>query len=397
MFQTDVKTDQLLRLGAAGALAYCSYAMCRSPVLPLFARDLGAGPEAVGFIVGASTLTGVFLKFPAGALSDVLGRRAMLLAAATVFAALPFMYVMVAGLGALVAIRFVHGSATATFGPVAAATLSDLAPPDRRGAWLSTYSSLQGAGQAFGPVLAGFLIVQNSYDRAFVASGIIGAGALALLLGRPGSAETPHEPGISVWRRFRRGLLDVAQDARILTTSLAQAAQFLLNGTVNAFLPLFAREALALNAFQIGLLFGVQTVCTLAARPIFGAWSDRHGRRPAIMAGLLVCAIAILGIAEADGFGSVLALAALYGTGLAVTTSATSAYITDLSRRARYGAAHGIFGTIYDVGDALGPILAGVLVAWLDYRWMFRTMAVGAMALGLAFAGLSRRWKPDVT
>ena len=57
------------------------------------------------------------------------------------------------------------------------------------------------------------------------------------------------------------------------------------------------------------------------------------------------------------------------------TTSATSAYITDLARRARYGAAHGVFGTIYDIGDALGPIAAGLLVAGVGYGWMFQIMA----------------------
>ena len=49
---------------------------------------------------------------------------------------------------ALILLRFVHGSATAIFGPVASATLSDIAPPSNRGAWLSTYSAAQGAGQA---------------------------------------------------------------------------------------------------------------------------------------------------------------------------------------------------------------------------------------------------------
>ena len=46
-------------LCATGFVAYCSYAMCRSPLLPLFARDLGAEPALIGVIVGASTLTGI--------------------------------------------------------------------------------------------------------------------------------------------------------------------------------------------------------------------------------------------------------------------------------------------------------------------------------------------------
>jgi hypothetical protein len=58
----------LIRLCAAGFVAYCSYAICRTPLLPLFARELGAGPALIGFVIGASTLTGIVVKLPAGAL-----------------------------------------------------------------------------------------------------------------------------------------------------------------------------------------------------------------------------------------------------------------------------------------------------------------------------------------
>ena len=63
--------------------------------------------------MGASTLTGVFLKLPAGALSDLFGRRRLLVAGALVFATLPFSYLAVSTLAWLVVLRFLHGSATA--------------------------------------------------------------------------------------------------------------------------------------------------------------------------------------------------------------------------------------------------------------------------------------------
>lgn len=119
----------LARLCAAGFVAYCSYAICRTPLLPLFARELGAGPSLIGFVMGASTLTGIVVKLPAGALSDIFGRRRLLLAGAVVFATLPFTYLAASTLLVLILLRFAHGSATAIFGPVASATLSDIAPP----------------------------------------------------------------------------------------------------------------------------------------------------------------------------------------------------------------------------------------------------------------------------
>jgi MFS family permease len=364
--------------------------MCRSPVLPLFARQLGASPELVGFVVGASTLTGIFLKFPAGTLSDVIGRKTMLLAAGAVFATLPFMYLGVASVVTLILIRLVHGGATAIFGPVASATVSDLAPVEKRGHWLGWYSTAQGVGQALGPVLAGSLIVAVSFDRAFLASGLIGLMALGVAAFWPRTSSHP-ESG-SLWQRFKTGIVEVARDRRVLTTSVAQAAQFFLNGSLNAFLPLYAAETIGLNAFRIGMIFGVQTVGTLVARPWFGAISDRAGRRPVIVSGLLACATAIAMLSFAAGFASLLAAALAYGIGLAITTSATAAYVTDLSKRTRYGAAHGVFGTIYDVGDAAGPIAAGFLVAAFGYRGMFRVIATVAVTLAGAFFWLSRDW-----
>lgn len=65
-----------LTLILAGLLARCSYQMARSPVLPRFAQDLGAAPELIGLIVAASTISGVLIKLPAGALPTSWGASA---------------------------------------------------------------------------------------------------------------------------------------------------------------------------------------------------------------------------------------------------------------------------------------------------------------------------------
>ena len=171
---------------------------------------------------------------------------------------------------------------------------------------------------------------------------------------------------------------------------MAQAAQFVLNGTLNAFLPLFAQDELGLSSAQLGWLFGLQTMTTLVTRPMMGMISDRVGRSGVIVTGLTLSSAAVLLVSLATSVSTLLTAVLLYAVGVAVTTAATSAFITDLSRRARYGAAHGVFGTIYDVGDALGPIVAGLLVATVGYVLMFQLMAGAALAMAIAFAVFSR-------
>ena len=80
----------------------------------------------------------------------------------------------------------------------------------------------------------------------------------------------------------------------------------------------------------------------------------------------------------------------VYAAGVAITTAATSAFITDVTRRDRYGAAHGVFGTLYDVGDAFGPIAAGLLVAAVGYERMFQVMAILVLTMAVAFVVASR-------
>jgi MFS family permease len=386
----------LLRLCAAAFVAYSSYAICRTPLLPLFASELGAAPSLIGFVMAASTLTGAFVKLPAGALSDLLGRRRLLLAGAVVFATLPFTYLAVSSLTLLVVLRFVHGSATAIFGPVAAASLSDLAPPTARGTWLSTYSTVQGAGQTLGPVVAGYLIAAGRFDLAFVLAGTIGLAVPLIVAGWQAGppAGTTHRS----WDEFKRGVVEVGSDRLVLATSGAQAAQFVLHGTLSAFLPLYGRDVIGMTAAELGWLFGIQTMTTLSVRPLVGFLSDRAGRQWLIVTGLTLCSLTMFSLPLADKASILVVIVMVYAAGAATTTAATSAFITDVTRRARYGAAHGVFGTIYDVGDALGPIAAGLLVVAVGYARMFQVMGVVALSMVVIFSIATRpRSAPGVS
>ena len=374
---------------AAGFAAYCSYAICRSPLLPLFARELGADARQIGFIVGASTLTGVVGKLPAGAWSDIVGRRALLVTGAAVFAVMPFTYLAVSGLGLLITLRVVHGSATAIFGPVASASLSDIAPSHRRATWLSAYSTVQGSGQAIGPVLAGYLIAMRRFDLAFLLAGAIALSTPIIVWRWPATNRRSGSSDRSPLRQFSDGIKEVAREPRVLAASLAQWAQFLLNGALNAFLPLYAIEVVGMGPAAVGWMFALQTVTTLATRPLIGMLSDRIGRRSVIVTGLTACSAAVWMISSAGSVSVLIAAVFVYAAGVAITTAATSAYVTDVAPRARYGAAHGVFGTIYDVGDAAGPILAGLLVAAWGYAPMFQIMAVGAISAAAGFSMFS--------
>lgn len=372
----DLPKDRRLYLSLCGTAlaAYASYSLVRTPVLPLFAREQGLSTSMVGLVVAASTITGIFLKLPAGALSDVFGRRRMLIAGALVFAVSPFFYLLPHSAVTLLALRFVHGSATAIFGPVMAAVISDLAPRARRGSWLGTYSAAQSAGNASGQLLGGTLLSLGGFAYPFVAGGVCGVMAL-IVLPRIGSP-SQEEMGVPVFTRLREGLHAILTDRTILLVSLATAGQYVGNGALNGFLPLYAREAAGLEAWQVGILFGAQTGCVLAFRPMLGTLSDRWGRPPLMIAGMLTSAVLLFALPLLQSFASLIVLTSLYGAAFAATSATSMAWITDLASQRNFGTAHGAYGTIFDVGDATGPIAAGLLINSFGYTVGFRMLTL---------------------
>jgi MFS transporter, DHA1 family, multidrug resistance protein len=243
-------------------------------------------------------------------------------------------------------------------------------------------------GQAAGPIIAGYFVGRGQIERAFVVSGLLALSVPAIVARWPQTA--PAQPQDGRWGQFVSGVGQVLHEPLILITSMAQAAQFILHGTLSAFLPLYARETLGLSAWQIGWLFGLQTITTLSTRPIIGITSDRLGRRGVIAAGLLSCSGGVFLVSLAGSFAELLPGVCVYAVGVAVTSAAASAYITDLTQRTTYGAAHGVFGTIYDIGDASGPILGGVLVAAVGYAHTFQVMAAIVLVASVFFLMATR-------
>ena len=130
------------------------------------------------------------------------------------------------------------------------------------------YSTAQGAGQALGPALAGYLIAAGRFYLAFAAAGLIGVGVPIIVAGWGGTPETifTREP----WLEFKRGVAEVGRDRLVLITSGAQAAQFVLNGTLNAFFPLVRERGARAERHAVGMAVRLQTLTTLAVRPVIG-------------------------------------------------------------------------------------------------------------------------------
>lgn len=387
--------------------------MSKSPVLPLFAKDyLHVADSVLGLIAAASTVVGIIVSLPAGALSDIFGRRAVLLASMFVFATAPFLYLFVHSAEALVAVRIYHGLATAIFGPVALAYVADLAK-SRRAERMGWYSSATLLGRSVAPMLGGGLIslfavagtpTGPSYHAVYVGCAV--AGVLALV----GSWWLPQGPqavaaaaeGLCTTPSLRSclaqigdGLKVVARSRVILTTSVTEALQYLAFGAVETFLPLYAKSK-GVSEWQIGIIFGAQVLTLALTKPLSGRESDRLGRRAVIAAGLGLNAVALVALTVYPTFWGFLIGATLFGLAMSVVTASTSALVADVSRAHHYGTSLGVLSTIMDVGQAAGPVVTGLMIPVLAYAATYRVLALVMVVAMLGFLALTVRLQAEI-
>jgi len=386
------RISPFLMLCIMGGLAIFSSTMSKNPALPLFIRSLDVPESTVGFIAAASTVVGIVVSIPAGILSDIFGRRRVILIAAVVFATAPFLYLLITDPWQLVLVRIYHGLATAILGPVAMAAVADTFRKDR-GEKMAWYSSATMVGRFVAPFVGGLLIFGDDFRWVYLADGFAGVLALIAAVRLPLSTNVSASAGEALKRqrgKYSQDLAFVVKHPGILATSGIEAVQYFAFGAIETFLPIYLNEQRGYSSWEIGILFTAQILAATFTKPIMGKLSDRYGRLPMITAGLALGGLATGLILFSNNYIELIICIAFFGLGLATVTASTSALVADLSRAYSRGGAMGILSSIMDIGQSAGPMVTGVLVSAYSYRLAFGAVGIGLVIVALLY-GLGMR------
>ncbi len=382
-------------LCAIGLLAIFSSTISKNPALPLLVTHIGGDQMAVGFIAGMSALTGILFSFPAGYLSDRIGRYRMLLMSGCVFATVPFFYLFVTDVWQIAIIRFYHGLATAIFGPVAMACVADLYQGSRgeKMGWFSTATLLgRFSAPALGGIILAFSATQDTYGftTLYLVCGAAGLGALSAMVLLPKNNEDSPVPQIKKNNEgLRKGIKTLVSDSGIMMTCGVEAAILFSYGIFETFLPLRGLK-IGLSTWEIGICISSQIITIAVSKPVLGRFSDRHGRPLQIIWGTIIAGGCMLMLAFSFSFLTLLASSILLGVSISIVTSASAAHIADLSKAGNHGAAMGMLGSIMDIGHTVGPIVGGVLAVSFSLTHSFLSGAAMLMISAFSFIYLHK-------
>lgn len=374
-----MKNVAIAKITIADFIVRAGYQMGKTPLLPILAASLGATDVLLGMIVSVSTLTGMLTKPLFGLLSDRQGRKLWIVLGTLLFAGVPFLYRFIDTPGQLVALRLLHGTATAIYGPVTVAYVAERGGK-RKAEQLGWFGMARSGGYVVGPLAAGMLLLWNDPADVFAVIGLLSLLAFipVFLL-----EETTQYATRNTQYEIRSRLRIPYSVLRIPSVWLSggmEATVYIATYAIKAFLPIYALTA-GYNTAQIGLFFTVQEGVHLLVKPLAGRWGDRMGYYRAIALGMAGLAGTLPLLTLLSSGWALLGLAVLFGGLQALIFPATVALVADQIEPENLGAGLGIVGTLDNAGKVAGPVLGGLLIAGLGYAGMLWLLA-GLLGVG---------------
>jgi MFS family permease len=365
--------------------------------LPLVGRQdfgLASSTAVLSFIVAFGVVKAL-TNLAAGTLAERAGRRRLLIAGWTAALPVPVLIAVAPSWAWVVVANALLGVNQGLAWSMTVVMKIDLVGPKRRGLALGLNEAAGYGGVAIAAGVSGLLASQFAARHVLVVAGaaiaVIGFVLSVLFVrdtaahvaleqaGHPGSDDQPAPP--------RLGQAFAAASYRIpalRSCSQAGLVNNLNDGLAWGLVPLFL-AARGAGAASIGLVAAVYPGVWSAAQIATGHWSDHVGRKPLIVAGMLLQAIALGALALSDGnvaIATVTGVALGLGTALVYPTliAAMSDAVTPIARAPVVG----VYRFCRDMGYALGAVIAGTVADALGYG--------GAIAIVAALTAASGLW-----
>jgi MFS family permease len=165
----------------AGFASFFVLSGIRSTVLPLYSTQvLRLNAEAVGQIIGVTSLVNSILLFPSGLLTDTVSRRGMLMGGFALFSVSLCGFLIWSTHPFLLLAAGILGAASAAVGPSRMAVVTEHAPPDAKGTAMGLYRTFQSFAFLLGPLVSGVVYETNALAPFFV-SLVVCAAAIGVI------------------------------------------------------------------------------------------------------------------------------------------------------------------------------------------------------------------------
>ncbi len=337
-------------------------------LLPFITQDLGLTYAEAGALVAVFHLSSVIANFGSGLVVDVTGRRVLFqVVALLVGGGALLAFGGAEGLLWLGALVVLIGGSNNLWHPAAISYVSRRFPR-QRGYALSIHALGASLGDTAAPLATGALLVSLTWQGT-AAVGALPVLGVAVVLGLfLRASEAPRrgvaERGMGLGA-YLGGLGKLVRDKTVLGLCLMAGFRTTTQNVLLVFLPLYLAHDLKLGPLWVGLALTAMQVGGLIATPVAGAWSDRAGRRPVVLAGLSMTTIIIFALTLTGNGLVFIAGISLLGFGLFAVRPVVHSWLMDLTPPSLGGSATSVmFGTQAGLSALVLAIGGLVADAW---------------------------------
>ncbi|HZQ78126.1 MAG TPA: MFS transporter [Acidimicrobiia bacterium] len=373
-------------------------------ILPLLAKrvfGLGAFTATATFVV-AFGATKALTNLATGALSDRVGRKPILVAGWLVALPIPWLLIWAPNWGWVIAANVLLGVNQGMTWSTTVIMKIDLVGPQRRGLALglneaSGYGAVSLTALATGAIAAHYGLRPQPFYLGIAFAGL-GLGSSVLFVrethGHARHEATTQPAAGGADGRFRAVFARATWGDRTLSAvSQAGLVNNAVDGLAWGILPLlFAAGGLSVGT--IGVLAALYPGVWCIGQLFTGAWSDRVGRKPLIIAGMVLQGLALALMAATTGFWPWAAGAVLIGAGTALVYPTLIAAVGDRAHPAWRATAVGVYRLWRDSGYVVGALVGGVIADVLDLRAAVWAVGGLSIASGLVVARRMTETRP---
>ena len=385
---------QFSLLVAVNALVGAMVGLERS-TLPLIGKDefgLASTAAVLSFIV-AFGLAKSFTNLGAGVLAERVGRRRLLVLGWAAALPVPLLIAIAPSWAWIVAANVFLGVNQGLAWSMTVVMKIDLVGPERRGFALGLNEAAGYGGVALAAAASGWLAAEFVARDVLVVAGFALAATgllISLLFVRDTAAHVAfeqrrdHRDAETTAPRLRVAFPDATwRKPALRSCSQAGLVNNLNDALVWGLIPLFL-AAEGASTGQIGLVAGLYPAIWGLGQSYTGHLSDRVGRKPLIVGGMLIQAGALVLFAASDGDVAAAAVAAVVlGAGTALVYPTLIAAISDAVTPVARPPTVGVYRFWRDMGYVVGGVIAGVLADAIDTPAAIAVVAALTAASGV--------------
>ncbi|MPZ49875.1 MAG: MFS transporter [Dehalococcoidia bacterium] len=352
------------------------------PIIPLFAKDLGASVAAAAIIVAMRGIGQLLGDMPAGVAVSRWGDKGVMVLGTALIAIVAVGAAFSPSPAVLGALSLLMGMGWAFWQIARLAYVTEEAPIQVRGRALSMLGGMNRVGNFIGPVIGGFLGQHLGLESAFYAQAVCGIGAAAIMfiLARE-SGGSEELGGHGLGGRLAGTIIDNRKV--FLTAGPPIIILMLLRQARLIFLPLWGDE-IGLDVAQIGLLTGLSFLIDAAVFYPVGAIMDTWGRKWAGVPCLATMAVGLLILPLTNDFLTFMSVAIITGVGNGFGSGINMTLGADFAPEVGRGEFLGVWRLVSDIGLAGGPLI----ISGLTGIGSLALASVASGGIGLAGAAM---------